>query len=159
MKLRRLFCSFLGIARVSWPLFAGSTSQSFETSSFVAIFLELDLNVDFPDVAMSEGKVDYLEKGCRLQQASAFRKGSYIILKDKLCRVVDMSTSKTGKHGSAKVNFTAQDIFTGRKVQEFCPSTESLYTFDPTRSDWTVRQQSFRNMRLSDFLFCLFLRS
>jgi translation elongation factor P/translation initiation factor 5A len=29
------------------------------------------------------------------------------------CKIVEMSTSKTGKHGHAKVHMVALDIFTG----------------------------------------------
>ena len=37
------------------------------------------------------------------QQASAVRKNGHIIIKGRPCKVVEMSTSKTGKHGHAKV--------------------------------------------------------
>ena len=38
------------------------------------------------------------------QQASAIRKNGYLLIKGRPCKVVDMSTSKTGKHGHAKVS-------------------------------------------------------
>ena len=47
-------------------------------------------------------------------------------MRDKPCKVVDMSTSKTGKHGHAKVNFTGVDIFTGKKVRVLCVALFSL---------------------------------
>lgn len=37
-------------------------------------------------------------------QCSALRKNGYVVLKGHPCKIVEMSTSKTGKHGHAKVN-------------------------------------------------------
>ncbi len=41
-------------------------------------------------------------------------------------QVVDVSTSKTGKHGHAKCNFVCVDIFTGRKYEEMTPSSHNM---------------------------------
>jgi len=87
------------------------------------------------------------KEGCRPMQASAFRKGTNIILKDKPCKVVEMSTSKTGKHGHAKVNFTGIDIFTGKKYKEIQGSTHPMLTFDATKQDLMV--MSIENDSLS----------
>ena len=40
---------------------------------------------------------------------------------------MDISTSKTGKHGHAKANITAIDIFTGKKLTEVKPTSANLY--------------------------------
>ena len=39
-------------------------------------------------------------------QCSALRKGGFVMIKGRPCKIVEMSTSKTGKHGHAKVSFT-----------------------------------------------------
>merc|ERR1712225_17709 len=42
------------------------------------------------------------------------------------CKIVDMSTSKTGKHGHAKVHLVAIDIFTNKKLEDLPPSTHNM---------------------------------
>ena len=71
-------------------------------------------------------------------QCSALRKGGFVVLKGKPCKVVDMSTSKTGKHGSAKVNLVGIDIFTGKKYEEFAPSTSNMEVPFVTRNEYPL---------------------
>lgn len=47
------------------------------------------------------------------------------MIKGQPCKVSDVSTSKTGKHGHAKCNFTAINIFTGKKLEDIVPSTHN----------------------------------
>ena len=60
------------------------------------------------------------------------------MIKGKPCKVLSISVSKTGKHGHAKCNFVATDIFTGKKLEDMIPSTHG--TTDPivNRSDWEI---------------------
>ena len=60
-------------------------------------------------------------------EAGQIRAGGYIMIKGKPCKVVDVSTSKTGKHGHAKCNFVAIDIFTGKKLEDIVPSTHGTH--------------------------------
>jgi len=59
-------------------------------------------------------------------QASALRRGQFVLIKDHPCKIVDMSSSKTGKHGHAKIHFVALDIFDGKKYEDICPSTHNM---------------------------------
>merc|ERR1711879_46690 len=70
---------------------------------------------------MSDGEFENTGSGASLTipcQASGIKKNGYMIIKGRPCKVVDTSTSKTGKHGSAKVHFTAIDIFNGKKYED-----------------------------------------
>lgn len=41
-------------------------------------------------------------------------------------QVIEVTTSKTGKHGHAKCNFVAIDIFNGKKMEDMCPSSHNV---------------------------------
>lgn len=45
----------------------------------------------------------------------SLREGSYIIVDDEPCRIVSLTKSKPGKHGSAKARIVAVGIFDGAK--------------------------------------------
>merc|ERR1711991_448379 len=59
-------------------------------------------------------------------QAGNVRKGGFMVIKGRPTKVIDVTTSKTGKHGHAKCHFTATDIFTGKKMEELVPSSHNL---------------------------------
>eukprot|EP00047_Mylnosiga_fluctuans_P001254 m.219528 g.219528 ORF g.219528 m.219528 type:complete len:159 (-) comp10182_c0_seq1:86-562(-) len=72
------------------------------------------------------------------QQCSALRKGGFVMIKGRPCKIVDMSTSKTGKHGHAKVHLVALDIFTNKKLEDLCPSTHNMNVPVVTRTDYQL---------------------
>ncbi len=49
------------------------------------------------------------------------KKGSYVVIDGEPCRIVDYSTAKTGKHGSAKAHVVAIGIFSGQKKTLVAP--------------------------------------
>jgi translation initiation factor 5A len=75
-------------------------------------------------------------------QCSALRKNGFVVIKGRPCKIVDMSTSKTGKHGHAKVHLVALDIFTGKKLEDLSPSTHNMDVPNVTRREYQLVSMS-----------------
>ncbi|XP_070207179.1 eukaryotic translation initiation factor 5A-1-like isoform X2 [Littorina saxatilis] len=72
------------------------------------------------------------------KQCSALRKNEFVVIKGRPTKIVEMSTSKTGKHGHAKVHIVALDVFSGKKFEDICPSTHNMEVPVVTRNEYTV---------------------
>ncbi|GJN93816.1 hypothetical protein Rhopal_006874-T1 [Rhodotorula paludigena] len=85
-------------------------------------------------------------------QCSALRKNGHVVIKGRPCKIIDMSTSKTGKHGHAKVNLVATDIFTGKKYEDLSPSTHNMDVPNVVRQEYQLVNidDGFLNLLTSD---------
>jgi len=59
-------------------------------------------------------------------QAGELRKGSHVMLKGHPCKVAEVTSSKTGKHGHAKCHIVGIDIFTSKKYEDLCPASHNI---------------------------------
>jgi translation initiation factor 5A len=50
-----------------------------------------------------------------MKEIRELKVGRYVNIDESPCKIISISTSKPGKHGSAKANIEATDIFTGAK--------------------------------------------
>merc|ERR1712087_667552 len=72
------------------------------------------------------------------QQAGELRKGSHVMIKGHPCKVCEISTSKTGKHGHAKAHIVALDIFTSKKYEDLCPTSHNVEVPFVTRTEYQL---------------------
>ncbi len=54
------------------------------------------------------------------------------------CKIVEMSTSRPGKHGHAKVSLVGIDVFTQKKYEEVSPATHNVDVPSVAKKDYAV---------------------
>lgn len=70
--------------------------------------------------SQSEEEFAQNEEGalCFPVSAGALKKGMHVLAKEEFpCKIIEVTTSKTGKHGHAKAHITCVDIFTDKKYE------------------------------------------
>lgn len=72
------------------------------------------------------------------RQASHIRKGDFVMIDGRACKVVQSTCLKNGKHGHAKAVITALDIFTGRKQLIMLPASHSAMVPHVVRAEFPV---------------------
>jgi len=71
-------------------------------------------------------------------EAGQLRKGGHAMLKGHPCKIAEISTSKTGKHGHAKCAIVGIDIFTNKKYEDMCPSTHNMEVPNLSRTEFQL---------------------
>lgn len=101
------------------------------------------------------------------KQCSNLKKGDFVVLKEKVCHLVEVVTSKPGKHGHAKVSrtgvvclhflnlilnkrwyqfifvfkvrLTGLDVFTKKKYEDFFPASQNVNVPFISRKEYQVK--------------------
>ena len=58
--------------------------------------------------------------------AGQLKKGDIMLIKEVPCKILEITTSKTGKHGHAKANITARDLFGGNKAEDSVSTSHNV---------------------------------
>ena len=64
--------------------------------------------------------------GTELKSVGTLKKGSTIVLEGVACRVTDLSVSRPGKHGHAKVRLQAVGLIDDRKRETVMPGHDNV---------------------------------
>ena len=62
-----------------------------------------------------------------LAEIRTLKKNRYLIIDDEPCKIVNISTSKPGKHGEAKARIEAIGVFDGQKRSIVNPVTHKVH--------------------------------
>ncbi len=64
--------------------------------------------------------------GKTVTEVRTLKRGRYIIIEDEPCKIVDITTSSPGKHGSAKARIEAIGVFDDRKRSIIKPTGDKI---------------------------------
>jgi len=83
-------------------------------------------------------------------ESNSMKPGKYMIIDGLPCKVVNVDTSRPGKHGHAKLRITAIDIFTGQKKQWLGASGHDIEVPIITRSSAQIVAVNDDSLQLMD---------
>jgi translation initiation factor 5A len=82
---------------------------------------------------MEEGRNDSYP-----MNAGKIKNGCFIIMKTRPAKVIDFSTSKTGKHGGAKIHVIGIDIFNDHRYEEIVSTADNVMVPYVTRKEYQL---------------------
>ena len=66
------------------------------------------------------------------------KKGGYVLIDKRPCRVVDITKVKPGKHGHAKASIIGVDLFTNRRYETHLPTSHEIDVPFVERQDYVL---------------------
>jgi len=83
-------------------------------------------------------------------EAHHVKKNKYAMLKGHPCKIVDVKTSKTGKHGHMKCNITGICVLTGKKYNDVVPGHANMVEFKLDKAEYTLIDMGADNISCLD---------
>jgi len=71
-------------------------------------------------------------------EAHDVKKSKFVMLKGRPCKVMDVKTSKTGKHGHMKCNITGIDVLTAKKYNDVVPGHANMIEFKLEKNEFQL---------------------
>jgi translation initiation factor 5A len=82
--------------------------------------------------------------------AKELKIGKYVLIDDIPCRVVEIESSKPGKHGAAKMRITAMGIFEGQKKTLLSPGDADVESPIIERKNVQIMSVSGKSAQVMD---------
>jgi len=71
-------------------------------------------------------------------EAHDVKKSKTVMLKGRPCKIMDVKTSKTGKHGHMKCNITGIDVLTAKKYNDVVPGHANMIEFKLEKNEFQL---------------------
>ena len=82
--------------------------------------------------------------------AKELKGGKYVLIDDIPCRIVEIESSKPGKHGAAKMRITAIGVFDGQKKTLLSPGDADVEVPIIERKNVQIMSVSGKNAQVMD---------
>lgn len=82
--------------------------------------------------------------------AKELREGKYVLIDDVPCKVVEIESSKPGKHGAAKMRVTGIGVFEGQKKTLLTPGDQDVEVPIIERKNVMILSVSGNNAQVMD---------
>jgi translation initiation factor 5A len=79
-------------------------------------------------------------------EAHHIKRGSYIIIKNRPCKIMNVMIAKPGKHGHMKVHAVGIDVITGKKYELMCAGHIMVTQFALEKEEYQLTYMDEENL-------------